>query len=686
MNKRTGKLLSLLLTLAMVLGMLPAMSLTAFAAEPGISITGSTADSSGTGWSYVESTKTLTLSGYNGGYIQGSGLNTLNLVLEGTSTITVDDANAKGIALTANTTVTAVWEDIPVVTYTVSFAANGGTGTMADVTGISGEYTLPANGFTAPAGKQFKAWSVGGVEKAAGDKITVAANTTVTAVWEDIPVVTYTVSFAANGGSGTMADVTGVSGEYTLPANGFTAPSGKQFKAWSVGGTEYAVGASITVSADTTVTAIWEDIPVIEYNITVTDGKATIGAGVEVSKAAEGTEVTLTANAAPSGKVFDKWVVESGSITLANENNATTTFAMPASAVSVKATYKDAPAETYTITFNANGGTVTPANGTTGTDGKLSSLPTPTRSSSYSFKGWYTAASGGTQVTTSTVFSANMTIYAQWNYNGGGGSGGSYDPTYSITADKTENGTVSVDPKSASNGDTVTITAKPDEGYELDELIVTDSKGNEIKLVEKDGKYTFTMPASKVTVKATFMEDNTMLNYFVDVFATDYYYDAVLWAVGEGITNGTSATTFSPGAVCTRAQMATFLWRAAGSPNPVGNSNPFADVSEDSYYAKAVQWAYEQGITGGTSATTYSPDAPCTRGQMVAFLHRVAGTPKPESSTNPFTDVPDTYYTEAVQWAYEQGITSGTSATTFSPDEICTRGQMVTFLYHFFVK
>ena len=182
------------------------------------------------------------------------------------------------------------------------------------------------------------------------------------------------------------------------------------------------------------------------------------------------------------------------------------------------------------------------------------------------------------------------------------------------------------------------------------------------------------------------MEDNTMLNYFVDVFATDYYYDAVLWAVGEGITNGTSATTFSPGAVCTRAQMATFLWRAAGSPDPVGNSNPFADVSEDTYYAKAVQWAYEQGITGGTSATTYSPDAPCTRGQMVAFLHRVAGTPKPESSTNPFTDVPDTYYTEAVQWAYEQGITSGTSATTFSPDEICTRGQMVTFLYHFFVK
>ena len=145
--------------------------------------------------------------------------------------------------------------------YTVSFDANGGTGTMTDVTNVSGEDTLPANGFTAPAGKQFKAWSVGGSEKAAGDKITVTANTTVTAVWEDIPVVTYTVTFDANGGSGTMADVTGISGEYTLPANGFTAPAGKQFKAWSVDGNEKAVGDKITVTADTTVTAVWETVP-----------------------------------------------------------------------------------------------------------------------------------------------------------------------------------------------------------------------------------------------------------------------------------------------------------------------------------------------------------------------------------------------------------------------------------------
>ena len=289
---------------------------------------------------------------------------------------------------------------------------------------------------------------------------------------------------------------------------------------------------------------------------------------------------------------------------------------------------------------------------------------------------------GVTKTATQTI-----TVTAASGSGGTGSSGGGGVTTHSITVDSTKNGTVNVSPKSATKGTTVTLTVVPDKGYTLETLSVTDASGKEIELTNKgDGKYTFTMPASKVTVKATFMEDNTMLNYFVDVFATDYYYDAVLWAVGEGIANGTSATTFSPGAVCTRAQMATFLWRAAGSPDPVGNSNPFADVSEDTYYAKAVQWAYEQGITGGTSATTYSPDAPCTRAQMVAFLHRVAGTPKPEGSTNPFTDVPDTYYTEAVQWAYEQGITSGTSATTFSPDEICTRGQMVTFLYRFFVK
>ena len=288
----------------------------------------------------------------------------------------------------------------PVTTYTVSFNSNGGTGTMADVTGISGEYTLPANGFTAPSDKQFKAWSVGGVEKAAGDKITVTANTTVTAIWENIPVVTYTVSFAANGGTGTMADVTGISGEYTLPANGFTAPAGKQFKAWSVGGVEKAAGDKITVTTNTTVTAVWE---AVEYNVTVTGGTASVGAGTPITKATMGTTVTLTAGAAPSGKVFDKWEVVSGGITLADANSATTTFTMPASAVSVKATYKNAP---HTHTYNQE--TVKPE-----------ALKTPADCTSNAV--YFKSCSCGAISTTDTFVAMNTALHhaygSDWKYD-----------------------------------------------------------------------------------------------------------------------------------------------------------------------------------------------------------------------------------------------------------------------------
>jgi len=172
---------------------------------------------------------------------------------------------------------------------------------------------------------------------------------------------------------------------------------------------------------------------------------------------------------------------------------------------------------------------------------------------------------------------------------------------------------------------------------------------------------------------------------FTDVATDAYYYDAMLWAVGRGITMGSTPTTFSPDAPCTRAQMVTFLWRAAGSPTPHGTGIRYTDVPADAYYAKAVQWAMERGITTGTTPTTFSPDAPCTRAQMATFLWRNAGTPNPKGSLMPFTDVQSgLYYHKAVQWAVEQGITTGTTPTTFSPDAPCTRGQMVTFLYRYF--
>ena len=263
--------------------------------------------------------------------------------------LTTDGAIVTKVDMTENRTVYAIWENIPVVTYTVSFAANGGTGTMTAATGISGNYTLPACTFTAPAGKQFKAWSVGGVEKAVGDKITVTANTTVTAVWEPIPVTTYDLTTQVNGGHGTIsASKTGLTAGSTETIT-FTPDAGYKIDTVTVNGTATSVSGNtlnVTMNENKTVVVTYK---AIEYNITVTDGKATIGAGSEISKAAEGTAVTLTANAVPSGKVFDKWEVVSGGITLADANSATTTFTMPASAVSVKATYKNAP---HTHTYN----------------------------------------------------------------------------------------------------------------------------------------------------------------------------------------------------------------------------------------------------------------------------------------------------------------------------------------------
>ncbi len=264
-------------------------------------------------------------------------------------------------------------------------------------------------------------------------------------------------------------------------------------------------------------------------------------------------------------------------------------------------------------------------------------------------------------------------------YSGGSSS---YDPTYSVsTPSKTENGSVTVSPKSASKGDTVTVTVKPDSGYVLETLTVTDKNGDELKLTDKgNGKYTFTMPAGKVEVKATFMEDNSMLNFFYDVPNGAYFYEAVKWAVKNGITTGVGNDLFAPEQPCTRAQIVTFLWRAAGSPEPKGTAAGMTDVVSGSYYEKAVAWAIKNGITTGTTTSTFSPDATCTRAQSVTFLHRaLKGTAS--GSTN-FTDVAsDAFYADAVNWAVANNVTNGTSNTTFSPNADCTRAEIVTFLY-----
>ena len=259
-------------------------------------------------------------------------------------------------------------------------------------------------------------------------------------------------------------------------------------------------------------------------------------------------------------------------------------------------------------------------------------------------------------------------------------SGGSSSPSYSVTIpNKTENGTVTVNPKSASKGSTVTITAKPDSGYQLDDLTVTDKNGKELKLTDKgNGKYTFTMPASKVEVNATFVKE-VETSPFSDVSTSAYYYEAVKWAQEKGITGGIGNGLFGPNQPCTRAQIVTFLWRAAGSPEPKSMSS-FPDVSADSYYAKAVAWAVESGITTGTGDGKLSPDATCTRAQSVTFLFRAIG--KLVDSKAEFSDVlTDSYYANAVAWAVENGVTNGIGDGLFGPDNSCTRAQIVTFLF-----
>ena len=255
------------------------------------------------------------------------------------------------------------------------------------------------------------------------------------------------------------------------------------------------------------------------------------------------------------------------------------------------------------------------------------------------------------------------------------------DPTYAIeVGEDIRNGTVTANRRYAERGDTVTITVKPDDGFKLDDLTVTDKNGNELKLTDKgNGKYTFKMPAGKVTVSATFAPEKTAADYFADVPANSYYADAVLWAAKNGITGGIGNGLFGPNQPCTRAQIVTFLWRAAGSPEPKSMSS-FSDVSADSYYAKAVAWAVENGITTGTGDGKFSPDATCTRAQSVTFLFRAIG--KLVDSKAEFSDVlTDSYYANAVAWAVENGVTNGIGDGLFGPDNSCTRAQIVTFLF-----
>ena len=296
---------------------------------------------------------------------------------------------------------------------------------------------------------------------------------------------------------------------------------------------------------------------------------------------------------------------------------------------------------------------------------------------------WYSAEEGKL-FRTRNQFSITVPHVGENDGSGSGGSSSDNERTYAIVTGDDGHGSVTVSADEASAGTRITVTVKPDSGYVLDELTITDAKNKDLKVTKRsETTYTFYMADSKVTVDASFIGDGAAEKpdaRFDDVSANAYYADAVEWAVSKGITSGTSANTFSPDASCTRAQMVTFLWRANGSPK-ADRANPFTDVSAEAYYYDAVLWAVEQGITSGTSATTFSPDATVNRGQTVTFLWRANGSPVVDYAMS-FTDVDaNAYYAGAVRWAVSEGITSGTSGNSFSPNADCTRAQIVTFLY-----
>lgn len=311
----------------------------------------------------------------------------------------------------------------------------------------------------------------------------------------------------------------------------------------------------------------------------------------------------------------------------------------------------------------------------------------------YTFNGWTADSSvafddANAAETTFTMPDGSVTVTANWSRDGGSPSSGrdDSDPRYAVgIPDKTENGSVSVSPKNASQGDRVTVTVKPDAGYELDSLKVFDKNGKELELTDKgDGKFTFIMPAGKVEVKAAFTEE-VKISPFRDVPTDAYYYEAVKWAQKKGITGGIGNDLFGPYQPCTRAQIVTFLWRAAGSPEPKGTAAGMTDVAAGSYYEKAVAWAIENGITTGTADGLFAPDATCTRAQGMTFLFRAS---KASADGAPaFSDVAaDAYYAEAVKWATDNGITNGTTSSTFSPGSGCTRAQIVTFLWRLYAE
>ena len=639
-------------------------------AKPSISVIGT--------YTYNGSEHTATVIGYDSATMDITG-NTATDAGDYTVSVTSQTgkwADGSTDAVTAAWSIGKATQEAPTGLIGVAPTTVGGSdGKISGVTDKM-EYRIAGErSYTACSGTEIDNLSAGNYfVRYAEDNNHFASSDAAVTVGEGASLADWTITFNAGGGSGNMDSVTVKTGtNYILPECGFTAPTDQEFKAWEIGGTEYKVGDSYTVNGDIEIKALWKNRVITPTTYTVTVSNDGNGTGTAApSTAAAGTTITLTAMP-NEGYHFKEWEVISGGVTIKDDK-----FLMPNGNVEVKAIFEeDAPAPTeYTITYDLAGGTAEGNPDTYTIETRTFTLKNPTKSG-YTFTGWSGTGLDGENnmtVTIPTGSTGNRTYTAHWRYNG---SGHSYS-YYTIKATAGAGGSISPSGNvSVREGRDQTFTITPDKGYAVANVKID---GKSIGAVKS---YTFENVSRTHTIEVIFMKanGNPQTGVFVDVATGSYYEDAVDWAVGNGITQGTDATHFSPDGICTRAQAVTFLWRAAGSPKPETRTMPFTDIPVGSYYYDAVLWTVENGITKGTSDTTFSPNMTCSRAQIVAFLWRSEKSPA-AGTANPFTDVKSTaYYAVAVLWAVKENITEGTTNTTFSPDADCTRAQIVTFLW-----
>ena len=585
-------------------------------------------------------------------------------------------------------TVVTVGDGAQLADCTITFNGNGGSGSMDSVTvKAKTNYILPECGFTAPADQEFKAWEIGGTEYKVGNSYTVNGDIEIKALWKNSVITpsTYTVT-VSNDGNGTGAATPSTAATGTEIALTATPNEGYHFKEWQVisGGVTIVDDKFTMPDTNVAIKAIFEeDAPPVptEFTITVkTDGNGTASASPD--KAVAGTEIRLTATP-NTGYHFKEWQVISGGVTIKDNK-----FTMPNDNVEVKAIFeKDAPpAPTeFIVTFDGNGGTPSVGSMTT-TNQKLTSLPSASRSGSYSFDGWYTEKSGGTKITTATVFSAKTTVYAHWTYTGGGGGG--YNPPVTYYTLRFETG---------GGSDVPSVREAYNTYIDLTKYVPT-WRGHifigwysERSLMNKvSGVYL----TKDMTVYASWRVDEnpgTGANPFTDVSEKDWFYGDVMFVYENGLMLGTSKTLFSPHGTATRGMMATILWRMEGSPVPKGK-NSFTDVEDGKWYADAITWTAENGIFAGYGKDKFGPDDPITREQLAAIFYRYAdykgydlavkGNLDKFKDADKITD----YAKTAMQWAVGSGLMKGKSGNLLDPQGTATRAEIAAMLHRFIEK